>query len=99
MPAKAYETGLLRRLRDRKYASEYLSRVLESETQEAFLIAIRNVIDAQDTTLSKLADETGTTRQGLYKILSQKGNPRLSTLNQLLKSLGMQLRISGGRAA
>ena len=90
---------LLKRLADPEYAMGYLTEVLEHESQEAFLIAIKNVIDARDENLTQLADEIGISRQGLYKMLSEDGNPRLSTLSQLLKSLGMKIKITGDVAA
>ncbi|MCB0318867.1 MAG: putative addiction module antidote protein [Bdellovibrionales bacterium] len=99
MPSKPYKPMLLKRLADPEYAMGYLTEVLEHESQEAFLIAIKNVIDARDENLSQLADEIGISRQGLYKMLSEDGNPRLSTLSQLLKSLGMKIKITGDVAA
>lgn len=90
---------LLKRLKDPEFAVSYLTDVLQNESQEAFLIALRHVIDARQESLANLADEIGVTRQGLYKTLSEEGNPRLSTLNQLLKSLGMTIKISGDAAA
>jgi probable addiction module antidote protein len=90
---------LLKRLKDPDYAMNYLTEVLQHETQESFLIALRHVIDAREESVSDLAEEIGVTRQGLYKMLSDEGNPRLSTLSQLLRSLGMTIKISGDEAA
>lgn len=90
---------LLQRLKNPDYAVDYLSEVLQNETQEAFLIALKNVIDARNESVADLAKEIGVTRQCLYKMLSEEGNPRLSTLSQLLKSLGMKMNISGDAAA
>ena len=90
---------LLKHLRDPMYAVDYLTQVLQHETQEAFMIALKNVIDAREESLADLASEAGMTRQGLYKMLSEGGNPRLSTLSQVLKSLGMTIKISGDVAA
>ena len=99
MPSKPYRPGLLKRLKDPEYSMNYLTNVLQNESQEAFLIALRNVIDAREESVADLAEEIGVTRQGLYKLLSEEGNPRLSTLSQLLKSLGMTMRIEGDVAA
>lgn len=99
MPSKSYKPSLLNRLKDREYAVQYLTEVLQHESQEAFLIALRHVIDAREESVAELADAMGVTRQGLYKMLSEEGNPRLSTLSELLKSLGMKITISGDAAA
>ncbi len=99
MPSKPYAPYLLKKLSNTEYAVKYLTEVLENESQEAFLIALRNVIDARSENITKLADVCGMSRQGLYKLLSEEGNPRLSTLNQLLNSLGMRIKITGDIAA
>lgn len=99
MRSKPFTPVLLERLKDPEFAVDYLTEVLNNETQEAFLIALRHVIEARQENFSELADEIGVSRQGLYKTLSEEGNPRLSTLSQLLKSLGMTIKITGDIAA
>ncbi len=99
MPSKPYLPKLLERLKDPEYAVDYLTEVLQHETQEAFLIALRHVIDARGESVSEIAESIGVTRQGLYKMLSDDGNPRLSTLSQLLNTLGMKIKITGDVAA
>ncbi|MNY80378.1 hypothetical protein D3C86_2213880 [compost metagenome] len=41
--------------------------------------------------MSDVAREAGITREGLYKALSEKGDPRLSTLLGVMRALGLQL--------
>ena len=94
MPVKPYKPMLLKRLADPNYAVDYLTEVLQEESQEAFLIALRNVIEARKGSVNQIAEDAGLTRQGLYKIFSDNGNPRLSTLSRVLKSLGMKISIS-----
>lgn len=38
-----------------------------------------------------MADEVGMTRQGLQKALSAKGNPRLNSVNAIMKAMGYHL--------
>jgi len=85
MKSKDYKIGLLKRLKDPDYAAGYLADVLESESQEAFLIAVKNVLEARRANITKLSKKTGISRQAVYHALSKRGNPRLSTLNQILK--------------
>ena len=99
MPSQPYKPLLLERLSDPQYAVGFLTEVLQHESQEAFLIALRHVVEARKGTLSELAEQVGVTRQGLYKMLSEGGNPRLSTLSQLLQSLGMKISISADEVA
>jgi len=90
---KDYREGLLARLRDPEYAAEYLNAVLEENDQAAFLLALRDVADARGN-LSELARESSLNRESLYKMLSERGNPSLSSLHALLKSLGLHLQVS-----
>jgi probable addiction module antidote protein len=41
--------------------------------------------------ISSVAREAGVTREALYKALSEKGDPRLSTLIGVMKALGLKL--------
>ncbi|MFO7536555.1 MAG: putative addiction module antidote protein [Chloroflexota bacterium] len=41
--------------------------------------------------ISEMAEEIGISRQGLQKALSDKGNPRLDTINAIMQALGYQL--------
>jgi probable addiction module antidote protein len=91
MKARDYKTGLLKRLKDPEYAAGYLADVLERESQEAFLIALRNVLDARKANISRFSKKTGLSRQAIYHALSKRGNPRLSTLNLILKAAGLKI--------
>lgn len=93
MKSKDYKAGLLKRLKDPDYAAGYLADVLESESQEAFLIAVKNVLDAREANISKFSKKSGLSRQAVYHALSKRGNPRLSTLNQILKTAGLKITI------
>jgi probable addiction module antidote protein len=41
--------------------------------------------------MSKIARETGLSRESLYKALSEDGNPSLATVLKVAKALGLQL--------
>ena len=41
--------------------------------------------------MSKVARETGLSRESLYKALSEDGNPSLATVLKVAKALGLQL--------
>jgi probable addiction module antidote protein len=62
---------------DPKYCSKYLSAAFR-DCAGTFLIALRNVADAQKG-MSKLAAEAGVNRENLSRMLSDEGNPRLDT--------------------
>jgi probable addiction module antidote protein len=85
-----YKKGLLKRLQDPEYAVMYLTTVLTEETPEAFLIAVKCVVEAREKNITALAKHSGITRQALYQALSEDGNPRFSTLTKILKSLNLK---------
>ena len=41
--------------------------------------------------MTKVAEESGVNRQALYRALSEDGDPRLTTLLGVAKSLGLKL--------
>lgn len=91
---KSYQTTLLESLRDPEESAAYLNAALEEDSEDAeelFLLALRNVAEAHG--MAKLADGTALNRESLYRTLSAKGNPRLSTLGALLNALGLRLAV------
>ena len=89
-----YKSILYKRLQDREFAAGYLTDVLTQETPEAFLIALKDVIDDRGENISELAEQAKITRQTLYKALSEDGNPKFSTITNILKSFSVQFQCS-----
>jgi len=87
MPTIDYKERLIEDLKDLEYAAGYLTACYE-EGSDVFLLAIRDVAEAHGG-LRTLADETALNRENLYDMLSQEGNPRLSSLTAILDKLGM----------
>ena len=79
-------------LDDEKAVAEYLEAVFHDGDAEEIRDAIRNVAKARGMT--ELAEATGMSRAGLYKTLSENGNPSLATISALLKALGVRLAIA-----
>jgi probable addiction module antidote protein len=92
-----YQEGLLKRLQDPEYASEYLNEALKEGSQEMFMLALRDVAKAKG--ISQVAKETNLNRETMYRMLSEKGNPNLSSLNKLLDTLGLTLSIGRKESA
>ena len=67
----------------------YLEYVAKDGTQEELLKAISDVARARGMT--KVAEESGMSRMGLYKALSPNGNPAFSTVWNILHSIGYTL--------
>jgi probable addiction module antidote protein len=93
MRLKNYKDDLNRRLRDPEYAAEYLAQVLAEKDNAAFLIALKDVVEAGGG-MGNLAGRVGLKRPSLYKILSRNGNPTLETLQEILKPLGLRVSVA-----
>lgn len=98
MKTEDYRKSLFKRLKDPEYAVGYLTDVLANESQEAFLIALRDIIESRDENFSALSEKSGISRQGLYQALSESGNPQFATIKDVLSSLGLQLTVARKQA-
>ncbi len=91
-----YHAKLLQILTNKEDAIAYLKVALEEYEEdhdpEAFMLALRNVAQAHGG-ISKLSEKTKLNREHLYRILSKRGNPRLVTLDTVLRGLGFKLSI------
>ncbi len=94
--SKAYQPDLIESLRDPREAEEYLNAALEEDDPELFLLALRNVAEAQGG-VTQLAEKTNLNRESLYKMLSERGNPELRSLEALLRALGFRLAVAANR--
>jgi len=89
----SHDEVMVRRLRrDPKFAAEYLQAALEDEDEpRVLLIALRHLAQAQG--IAKVAKAAGVERESLYRALSVRGNPRLSTLVAVTKAIGLKLTV------
>ena len=92
--AVRFETVLNDRLADPEQAAKYLTACYE-EGPDVFLQGLRDVVDAQGG-MSRTARRAGLNRESLYRQLSRRGNPSLSSLNAVLTTLGLKLRFAAG---
>ena len=92
----SYHDRLLESLTDKGEAIAYLKVALEEyeadHEAEVFMLALRNVAQASGG-INKLSEKTKLNREQLYRILSKRGNPRLITLDTVLRGLGFRLSI------
>jgi len=79
--------------KDPEFAAEYLRLAWEeSKTQEELLIAMRHVAQARG--MAAVAKKAGMGRESLYRALSAKGNPTVTTLMAINKALGIKLTVA-----
>jgi probable addiction module antidote protein len=96
----SHEDAIVQELRDDPaFAAEYLKAALE-ETDEpkVLLIALRQIAKAKGG-FAKVAKAAGIERESLYRALSPRGNPRLSTLVAVTKAVGLKLTVEADRPA
>lgn len=81
-------------LRSKEDARLYLEACAEEDPGDGSLIraALNDIARAQN--MSLLARDAGMTREGLYKALSENGNPAFATVMRITRALGMQLRFT-----
>ena len=81
-------------LTDEEDVRLYLEACAEEDPGDGSLIraALNDIARAQN--MSQLAREIGMTREGLYKALSESGNPSFATVMQITRALGMRLRFT-----
>src|SRR5271168_1861839 len=89
----SHDEAIVRRIRkDPSFAAEYLKSALEdSDEPRVLLIALRHLALAQG--VAKVAKAAGIERESLYRALSVRGNPRLSTLVAVTKAIGLRLTV------
>ena len=93
-PSISHDEATIRELRDDPdFAAEYLKAALEENNQPSvLLIALRRIAEARGG-IAKVAKAAGVERESLYRALSMRGNPRLSTLVAVTKAVGLRLTV------
>jgi len=92
MPGKttSYHDRLLEDLQDPQEAAHYLNAVIEDRSEPLFLLALRDIAESRQ--MAKVAEAAGVQRETIYRMLSETGNPRLSSLWDLFPALGLRIR-------
>lgn len=82
------------RLRTKEDACRFEIEAAEEDPGDCSLIraALNDIARAHN--MSRLALDVGLTRKGLYKALSDDGNPSFATVMRITRALGMRLRIT-----
>jgi probable addiction module antidote protein len=72
----------------------YFEACIEEDPGDGSLIreALGDISRARG--MSRIARETGISREGLYKALSADGNPEFSTVMKVIKALNLKLHVT-----
>jgi probable addiction module antidote protein len=90
----SHDEDMAKELRENpEFAAQYLRTALEEgDDPQILLIALRRIAESRGG-VAKVAKEAGIERESLYRALSAKGNPRLSTLVAVTKAVGLRLTV------
>ena len=91
-----YHEHLIKRLRDPELQAAYLNAAFEDGDRKMLLKALRNVAEASGG-MRRLAVRAKLSRENLYRTLSDKGNPELSSLERIIGALGLVMRFETQR--
>lgn len=93
----SHDEAIIRRIRkEPDFAAEYLKAALEDEDEpRVLLMALRHLAQAQG--IAKVAKATGIERESLYRALSVRSNPCLSTPSPLLRRFGLRLTVEAAQ--
>lgn len=86
---KNYKEHLFERLQTPEDIAGYLNAAVQERDVAVFLLALRDVADARG--MGKVASEAKLNRENVYRMLSEQGNPRLTSLFAVLFVLGIDL--------
>ena len=89
MKLKSFDERLKEDLHDPEFAAAYLQDAWDDSLEE-FLVALRKHIQANGG-MSLCAERAQITREALYRMLSDKGNPELRSIRAVLQATGINL--------
>ena len=80
-------------LQDDAEAAAYLEAAIDEGDPSGLMIALRRLAEARGG-IATIAERTGLSRETLYRTLSERGNPRLSSLSAILQATGLKLAVA-----
>ena len=91
----ANDEVIIAEIRDNpEFAASYLAAAIEEADEPGvLLIALRQIAEARGG-MAKVAKDAGIQRESLYRALSKRGNPRLTTLLAIIRAMGMTLTVA-----
>ena len=87
----SYQEGLITDLANPDEAAAYLNAALEDGDKEVFLMALRDIAEAKG--MARLSKKAKLNRESMYRMLSRRGNPQLSSLTSILENAGLRLAV------
>jgi probable addiction module antidote protein len=97
MPITTTKFDILDHLKTAEEQAAYLEAAVDEDDPTFIAAAIGDVARARG--VSQFAEETGLSREAIYKSFRPGGNPTIETINKALKVLGLKLSLAPVKAA
>ena len=88
-----HDDWLFEQLKDAQFAAEFINAASEDDDPKTYLMALRKVVEARGG-MASIAEKAHLSRETLYRTLSSRGNPKIRTLNAVLKATGLKFGVS-----
>ena len=88
-----HDDWLFEQLKDAQFAAEFINAASEDDDPKTYLTALRKVVEARGG-MASIAEKAHLSRETLYRTLSSRGNPKIRTLNAVLKATGLKFGVS-----
>lgn len=88
-----YEQDFYGELKDPAFAVEYLNAAVEDGDPKVVLCALKDVVKANGD-IKQIAEQSNMTRQAVYTMLSEGGNPTFKNFTALLAQIGIKITFS-----
>jgi probable addiction module antidote protein len=89
---KSYKDWLGAKLSDPGRAARYLNTARE-DSPAMFFKALRKVANSQSRPMTELAETVGVSRESLYRMMSETGNPSHENVSGILGAMGFKIEI------
>ena len=97
-PSVPYEEVFYDYLRDPSYLCDYLKVSFEEALEEkdfgGFLVSVHHAVEANKLQKKQVAEDSGLSRQHLYRVLNGESVPSFDKVVGLLATLGIKLDFS-----
>ena len=91
--AASHRERLIEELRaDPRLAAEYLKAAIDDEEPQVLLAALHTIVEARG--MARVAEAAKIPRESLYRALSLRGNPRLTTLLAIIRAAGFKIALA-----
>ena len=94
MPIKTYPWDAATTLKTEEDRLQFLVACIEEAPDDSAFFAHALGTVARSRNMSQVARDSGLTREGLYKALSEMGNPSFDTVVRVVRALGYRLTIA-----